>query len=61
MGGPEIVSFSSLVSAAGGDACVGPGDGPVAVSDRPVALLDVSNLKFRGFKKGKLTFQAGVP
>lgn len=39
MGGPEGIGFYGLGYAIGGYASVGPGDGAVAITDGPVALL----------------------
>jgi hypothetical protein len=58
LGGPESVGFDGLRGAGGGDVCIGPNNGAVAVFFGPVALWG----EFWGFKReGKLTSQAGVP
>lgn len=43
MGSPEFVGFDGLGCAVGGDLCVGPGGGSVAVEEGPVALYFVSD------------------
>lgn len=42
LGGPEFVGFYCLCGAIGGDSCIGPGDGAVAIFFGPVALCWVS-------------------
>lgn len=61
VGGPECIGLLGLSDSILRDACVGPGNGPVTVSDGPVALQRISNVIFAKLGEGRLTFQAGVP
>jgi hypothetical protein len=45
VGSPEVVGFYSLGDAVGGNACVGPRDGAITISDRPVALIHVRQFR----------------
>ena len=61
-GFPEGVGDLGLFYAVGGEVCVGPGCGGVAVEEAPVALSRGSDgWRIRGWLMGELTFQAGVP
>ena len=61
VGGPECIGLFGLSDSILRNACVGPGNSSVTISDGPVALQRISNMIFADVGEVKLTFQAGVP